>query len=1123
MVSFPITTFTPNAAQQELQSDGLQTLGLTAVTLGPRWSSGAVQSGDYDPNALTLNITNGIRSPWKGIREYCYSPARATLSADLTAGATTVTVNAGQGNAFPAPQAPGSVILVLSNSSGTKREVVNCTARAGDMFTIQRAWDSTAAQAFSSSDRLELKLTGSNRTHDFFNVDGAPLTGSVTAIRLHPQAAMRLERLASQRFDGGNPVVRPIPVAMVIRAAEGFRTAQWYEADEALFDPSGPALNGVISFHDNRGLIVDPLYVASMLSDLLTQFLGLLVANAGGPANGAGGVTSISTMLASATVLHFVSPHGGAYQAALPGTTMVLENNAGVVQANVPSSGVTTLPANQRINAAAGDQGRLRWGFGTNGTLARTPLTPPALPGGVTMPRQFLRVCVVDTQWHLLGNRTNATVLGVGPDDEAIPESLMPKVRDQVVIDYLVDGPDVLGEGSTVLARPNQSMVLIVSPEIDGTMSVPAQRGANAHWPAFPAPNTNAGFATTIVSPAQGIQAALSGTQDVVVTIAGGVAPDGATIRIYPRVFVEIPAITEELSFERGDGASGIVNGANPTAILLRNPLNLFPGQAMPNPANLVMDIVVAPRTGTWRMFGNIAVTMSQAAVAAPPDSFTNPGVVQALPDMVKSICPVPLFGMTRIINPAPGAPATPIDLVRKLASEGSPREGPRLPTMVRFESVIVTGTTGPAVPNPAGTLLWDAVISGGRWSRETRSALHAGGNPGNPGGPDVHAPGVRVTGALAWDAARHAARRVQSVIPLPGAPTPSWVVFMGGNNFNEPVDNTPANTGTGAFLQTIAAVCETPELSALNVNVPAENVTVQQIVNDVANRLNVPPPNVNVQNGDRLINEVRREFFVSKKGLRDALWSLRRAIQEARELVYIESPAFSRTARPGSTPEAWKIDLVALLAARMQAFPSLRVIICTPKIADFAPKYKGWNRRHYAARLEAVGDLLAVAPDRVVVFHPVGFPGRTAFIRTTSVIVDDVYALVGTSHFRRRGMTFDGAADVVSFDRQFEKGYSKKVREYRRDLMAAKLAVPFPAPGTIPVAEYIRLGRPAAAFDLISDLLSQNGLGRILPLWPGPSDNAVLPATDDMADPDGANGATFIATLASLLSEAGD
>jgi len=119
--------------------------------------------------------------------------------------------------------------------------------------------------------------------------------------------------------------------------------------------------------------------------------------------------------------------------------------------------------------------------------------------------------------------------------------------------------------------------------------------------------------------------------------------------------------------------------------------------------------------------------------------------------------------------------------------------------------------------------------------------------------------------------------------------------------------------------------------------------------------------------------------------------------------------------------------------------------------------------------------------------------------------------------------MTFDGSAAVASFDCQLEHGYSKKVREYRRALMAAKLKVQAPAPGTAPSGEWLRLGRPDSAFDLVADLLAQGGLGRIQSLYAGPSDTTVLPAQADVADPDGSSGAGFLTTFAGMLNEAGD
>ncbi len=65
--------------------------------------------------------------------------------------------------------------------------------------------------------------------------------------------------------------------------------------------------------------------------------------------------------------------------------------------------------------------------------------------------------------------------------------------------------------------------------------------------------------------------------------------------------------------------------------------------------------------------------------------------------------------------------------------------------------------------------------------------------------------------------------------------------------------------------------------------------------------------------------------------------------------------------------------------------------------------------RAAFAQRAAAVKKLAQDSPGRVVAFSPVGFPGRWSAIRSTVVLIDDVYALVGTSHLRRRGMTFDG------------------------------------------------------------------------------------------------------------------
>jgi len=428
--------------------------------------------------------------------------------------------------------------------------------------------------------------------------------------------------------------------------------------------------------------------------------------------------------------------------------------------------------------------------------------------------------------------------------------------------------------------------------------------------------------------------------------------------------------------------------------------------------------------------------------------------------------------------------------------------------------------------------LIWEGVLSGARWAPETRSNRFRDANPGNPASPDTHVSGVRVTGSLAYDLARHAVRRTQPILPLPGGASsttpPGWIVMSGGDNMNPPQpddDNPPpAGSSSGVLLQTVAAICETPELSLLPAGNPLASgtaISLDAILDDLADTLGLPSPSssIDVTNEDRLLNEIRREYFLARHGARDALWALSRVLREAEELVYIETPGFSRTARPDDSPAPHEIDLVTVLAERMASQPNLKVIVVTPRESDLIPA--PFARRAYAQRLEAYTLLKNVDPNRVVIFHPRGFPGRHVRMRSTTVIVDDVWTMTGATHFRRRGMTFDGSAAIASFDRDIVRGYSRKVQDQRIALMAAKLELAAIDADGLPEPSYQRLYRPASAFTLIRDLLDQGGLGMISALWHGPTDDSVLAQTDNVTDPDGSSGAPAELTLASFLGEA--
>jgi hypothetical protein len=655
MATIPITILTPNAVQQSLTNNGLSALGLTTVSLNSRWG---LVTPNFDGNALTLNFSGQVMAPFLGIRENVFKDVSSTLGVDVTADATTLALESGTGANFPSPVTPapgpgdptppaGRIVLVLSNASGSKQELVECTQRSGDTLTVIRGAYNTAKQSFSTGDTVALRLTPAQRVSEFYEVDGSPVDANAAVLRLHPQAAARLHTICTTRYSGGNALTLPLPVAMLVRGVEGFRAARWYRPDEVI-DGAG---TGVVSFHDHRGHIVDPLYVANLFNDMINGLPGLLPAGVGGTAAGTGGVQTIANIVVGpTTVVHFIDPHGNSPRIATPGATLITDDGSGT-QTGAVSGNLLTLAAGNRISVADAATTPLRFGFATNGTMGTAPLAPPAISGGGALQRRFYRVMVVDLPWYLLGNRTSAAVLGVGPDDQRIPADLLPVVRDQVAISYHADGMDTLGDANRVLNLAQQNMILAVSPVIDQTLITPAAPGANAHWPAFPAPNPGGGFPNPPVqlSPAN-VTAQFAAGNDVVVTIAGGAAPPGATIRIYPQRFIEIASInSDEPSFVRADGGSNIVNGANPTSIFLRNPFNLGSAQPLPNPAVLTMDIVVTPRAGNRRLTGAISVNVAAGAAAAPIDPFFGPpasNIMGVMLPQMQGVAESPLFGI---------------------------------------------------------------------------------------------------------------------------------------------------------------------------------------------------------------------------------------------------------------------------------------------------------------------------------------------------------------------------------------------------------------------------------------------------------------------------------------------
>lgn len=82
--------------------------------------------------------------------------AFGTLAASINDSVTSITVASGQGARFPTLGAGDYFYATLINISN-EFEIVQCTARIGDVLTVTRAQDGTSARAYTVGDRLEIR------------------------------------------------------------------------------------------------------------------------------------------------------------------------------------------------------------------------------------------------------------------------------------------------------------------------------------------------------------------------------------------------------------------------------------------------------------------------------------------------------------------------------------------------------------------------------------------------------------------------------------------------------------------------------------------------------------------------------------------------------------------------------------------------------------------------------------------------------------------------------------------------------------------------------------------------------------------------------------------------------
>lgn len=372
-------------------------------------------------------------------------------------------------------------------------------------------------------------------------------------------------------------------------------------------------------------------------------------------------------------------------------------------------------------------------------------------------------------------------------------------------------------------------------------------------------------------------------------------------------------------------------------------------------------------------------------------------------------------------------------------------------------------------------------------------------GNPTAPGGAEVHAAGVQITGGAVTDVADVMRDRLIT-------DTVALIRDAGSNPL--PTQTIAAPAQWAAVLKTVARGVEGEPgvFEAIDLTNRALFDSYDAIFDVLVKALPNLPAVSTINNINAALRAACRRIL-NALGRQEALFALNAAIARAERLVYIETPAFDgEPVNADGASLAWLDTLVDRLETR----PGLHVALCVPReLLPGTPAPLAWVRA--ALWQAALARLAEAAGDRLAVFSPGAGPFSHVRMASTVVVVDDVWALVGNTHLWRRGLSFDSSLAVAVFDEANLFGRGAAVSAFRTQLAADRLGV---ANTQLPL-----IGHEFVAS--LRRLAEGGGAGRLAPGAIVPSPGADAPSPNDAAlwNPDGSKAVELATVAAATLS----
>jgi phosphatidylserine/phosphatidylglycerophosphate/cardiolipin synthase-like enzyme len=171
-----------------------------------------------------------------------------------------------------------------------------------------------------------------------------------------------------------------------------------------------------------------------------------------------------------------------------------------------------------------------------------------------------------------------------------------------------------------------------------------------------------------------------------------------------------------------------------------------------------------------------------------------------------------------------------------------------------------------------------------------------------------------------------------------------------------------------------------------------------------------------------------RPRYPFAPDGERSIARIYRKALARARSFIYVEDQYF------------WSEEIAALYEEALRRAPGLRIIVVVPRHPDRDGTFSGPANR--LGQLAMIGRLAKAGGDRVGVYDLENEQGTAIYVHAKVVVIDDVFAMVGSDNMNRRSWTHDSELSIAVLDGKRDRrapqdpaGVGDGARVFARDL----------------------------------------------------------------------------------------